>query len=189
MEKALQQLINHYLPGIKGYNSTAAVITPHVSLTEYEKNTVLVKEGQRHGFVYYIVKGAVRSYYLKDGLEVNTWFAFENETVGSLQNFRNQPSAETLELVEQSTLLAINLTTLKPLLETHTGVCNFVRAIIEEYALFLEQRLYFSQFSNSMERYVRLLEHEPHVFQRIPLTYIASYLGIARETLSRLRGR
>lgn len=135
------------------------------------------------------MKGAVRSYYLKDGVEVNTWFAFENEMVGSLHNYKNLPSRETFQLVENAELIAIKLRTLKPLVYTHIQVSNFITAIIEEYALFLEDRIYFSQLTNSMERYLHLLEYEPHIFKRIPLTYIASYLGISRETLSRLRAK
>ena len=64
-----------------------------------------------------------------------------------------------------------------------------INAIIEEYALFLEDKVYFSQMMSSMDKYLVLLEQEPQLFQRIPLTYIASFLGISRETLSRLRAK
>jgi hypothetical protein len=66
---------------------------------------------------------------------------------------------------------------------------NFISSIIEEYTIFLEDRIFYSQLMNSLERYEALLENEPKVFQRVPLTYIASYLGISRETLSRLRSK
>jgi CRP-like cAMP-binding protein len=106
-----------------------------------------------------------------------------------LHNYKNLPSRETIEIVEPSTLISINLLTLKPLTTIDLRVSNFVSSIIEEYALFLEDRLFYSQFTNSKERYKHLVENEPHVLQRISLTYIASYLGISRETLSRLRGK
>jgi hypothetical protein len=72
---------------------------------------------------------------------------------------------------------------------SNVQIANFINAIIEEYALFLEDKVYFSQMMSSMDKYLVLLEQEPQLFQRIPLTYIASFLGISRETLSRLRAK
>ena len=161
----------------------------HLSLLSFEKKHVLIRENQHHDYAYFIIEGAVRSYYLKDGVEVNTWFAFENDMVGSLQNFRNQPSRETFELIENTTFVAINLRTLRPLIHTNIEIANVVLLIIEEYAQFLEDRIFSSQFNNSLERYEALLKYDQLVLQRVPLTYIASYLGISRETLSRLRGK
>lgn len=164
-------------------------ICSHLSVLNLEKKHILIKENQCHDFAYFVINGAVRSYYLKDGIEVNTWFALENEMVGSLYNFKDQPSRETIELVENSTLIAINFKKLKPLMATDLQIANFVYAIIEEYALFLEDKLFSSQMLSSLDRYVLLLDKQPKLFLRIPLTYIASYLGISRETLSRLRAK
>ena len=161
----------------------------HLSLRTAARGTALVREGQYHSTAYYLVQGAVRSYYLQDGIEVNTWFAFENEVVGSFQNYLERPARETIEVVEDARLIAIKFDTLKPLIPVDAQVGNFTRALIEEYTDFLEERLHQLQYRSSMERYLSLLENEPEVFRRIPLTYNASYLGIARETLSRLRGR
>ena len=81
------------------------------------------------------------------------------------------------------------MNTLRPLLKSNIQVSNFVRIIIEDYTAFLEDRLFALQYMSSMERYLHLIESNPEIFQRIPLTHIASYLGITRETLSRLRAK
>ncbi len=120
---------------------------------------------------------------------VNTWFALENDMAGSLHNFKDNPSRETLELVESSTLISINLKKIKALMLHNIQIAHFVNAIIEEYAFFLEDKIYFSQMMSSIDKYLILLDKEPQIFQRIPLTYIASYIGISRETLSRLRAK
>jgi CRP-like cAMP-binding protein len=120
---------------------------------------------------------------------VNTWFALENDMVGSLHNFKDNPSRETIELIENSTLISINLKQVKPLMFSNIQIANFINAIIEDYALFLEDKIYFSQMMSSIDKYLILLDKEPKLFQRIPLTYIASFLGISRETLSRLRAK
>lgn len=165
------------------------IICANLSLVQLKKRDVLIREQQRHDFVYFIIKGAVRSYYLKEGVEVNTWFAFEHEMVGSLHNYRGEPSKETFELVEHSTLISIDLRHFKHLVRFNLEISNFVRSIIEEYAIFLEDRIFNSQFSSAIEKYEHMIKHEPEVLKRIPLTYIATYLGISRETLSRLRAR
>jgi len=168
---------------------TATAICNHLTILNHSKKHILISENQRQDFAYFLISGAVRSYYLKDGIEVNTWFAFEGDMAGSLQNFKDKPSRETIELIEDSTLISIDLREIKLLMFSNIQVANFINAIVEEYALFLEDKIYFSQLTSAMDRYEMLLEKEPKVFLRVPLTYIASYLGISRETLSRLRAK
>ena len=189
MDKLFQGFIDHFTTNQQLDDLTNAEIRSHLSILDLGKKHILIKENQKHDFAYFLIKGAVRSYYLKDGIEVNTWFALENEMVGSLQNFKNKPSRETIELVENCTLISINVKKLKPLMFLNIQIANFINAIIEEYALFLEDKIYHSQMLSSMDKYISLLDKEPEIFQRIPLTYIASYLGISRETLSRLRAK
>lgn len=189
MNAIFKILIEHFSLHQQLSELTKEEICQHLSVLYYNKKQILIKESQHHDYAYFVVKGAVRSYYLKDGVEVNTWFALENDMVGSLRNFNDNPSRETMELVEDSTLISMNIKQIKTLMHTNIQIAIFVNAIIEEYALFLEDRIYYSQMLSSMDRYIRLLDHEPEIFKRIPLTYIASYLGISRETLSRLRGK
>ncbi|MFN9998719.1 MAG: Crp/Fnr family transcriptional regulator, partial [bacterium] len=169
--------------------NTIAEICNHLSVLNLDKKHVLIKENQRHDFAYFVVKGAVRSYYRKDVIEVNTWFALENDMVGSLHNFKNNPSRETIEIRENRTQISVNLKQVKPLIISNIQIDKFIYAIIEDYALFLEEKMYFSHMMNSIDKYLILLDKEPQLIQRIPLTYIASFLGMSRETLSRLRAK
>jgi len=189
MDILYKTFIDHFSTNLELTENTKAEICVHLSILNLDKRRVLIKENQRHDFAYFVIKGAVRSYYLKDGVEVNTWFALENDMVGSLHNFKDNPSRETIELIENSTLISINLKQVKPLMFSNIQIANFINAIIEDYALFLEDKIYFSQMMSSTDKYLILLEKEPQLFQRIPLTYIASFLGISRETLSRLRAK
>lgn len=189
MDIRFKNFIDHFAVEQELTDETKAEICNHLSILHLNKKHVLIKDNQYHDFAYFVIKGAVRSYYLKDGVEVNTWFALENDMVGSLQNFKNCPSRTTIELVENSSLISINLKQIKPLMLRNVQIANFINTIIEEYALFLEDKVYFSQMMSSMDKYLVLLEQDPQLFQRIPLTYIASFLGISRETLSRLRAK
>ena len=189
MNILFRTILDHYSTNQQLTDQSIAEICSHLSILNLNKKHVLIKENKLHDFAYFVIKGAVRSYYLKDGIEVNTWFALENDMVGSLQNFNDKPSRETIELVENCTLIAINIKKIKPLIFSNIQIANFVNTIIEEYALFLEDKFYFSQMANSIDKYLTLLDKEPQILQRIPLTYIASFLGITRETLSRLRAK
>ncbi len=189
MDTEFKKLFERYSTQQNIRQQSVVEICKYLAVLNFSKKHILIKENQRHDYAYFVVKGAVRSYYMNDGVEVNTWFALENEMVGSLYNFKDNPSRETIELVENATLISINFKQLKPLMRNNIEIANFINAIIEEYALFLEDRIHYSQMKTSMDRYIRLLDHEPQIFQRIPLTYIASYLGITRETLSRLKAR
>jgi CRP-like cAMP-binding protein len=189
MDPLFDQFIDLFSIHLKIDEATRKEICQHLSVLKLNKKHILIKENYHHDFAYFVISGAVRSYYLKDGVEVNTWFAMENEMVGSLFTYKGKPSRETIELLENSSLIAINLKNIKPLVFTNIQIANFINAIIEDYALFLEEKLFYSQMSNSTDRFRMLLEKEPKLFQRVPLTYIASYLGISRETLSRLRAK
>lgn len=189
MDILFKNFIDHFSTNQKLTDNTKVEICKLLTVVNLDKKHVIIRENQRHDFAYFVIKGAVRSYYLKDGVEVNTWFALENDMVGSLHNFKDNPSRETIELIENSTLISINLKQVKPLMFSNIQIANFINAIIEDYALFLEDKIYFSQMMSSIDKYLVLLDKEPQLFQRIPLTYIASFLGISRETLSRLRAK
>ena len=188
-EVELDKFLNQYCDPSFFTQDGLNEIHKHLSILEMDKESLLIREGQLSNYVFYLISGAVRSFYIKDGVEVNTGFSFEGEMEGSFQNFLNKPSKETLQVMEKCRLISINMNTLRPLLKSNIQVSNFVRIIIEEYTAFLEDRLFSLQYMSSMERYLYLIESNPEIFQRIPLTYIASYLGITRETLSRLRAK
>ena len=189
MNILFKTFIDHFSNNLQLTENTKEEICKFLAVLELSKKHVLIKENQGHDFAYFVIKGAVRSYYLKDGVEVNTWFALENDMVGSLHNLKDNPSRETIQLLENSTLISINLKQVKALMFSNIQIANFINAIIEDYALFLEDKIYFSQMMSSADKYRILLEKNPQLIQRIPLTYIASFLGISRETLSRLRAK
>lgn len=189
MNQLYKPLVDQYADGQAFTQDTIELISKYLSVVKYKKKQLLIQENQIHNFVYYVIKGALRSYYLNNGQEINSWFALENDTVGSLLNFRNKPSRESIELLEDSILIAIDFKLLQPWMKTHVQVANFIANIIVEYTLYLEEKLYDSQMKSSMDRYHCLVEKQPEIFQRIPLTHIASYLGMSRETLSRLRAK
>lgn len=87
------------------------------------KNTVLVKEGQYSDKLFYIIEGAAKAYYLKDGKNVTDWFAFENEFICAINSyFLNIPSPHYIELTEPCTCICITRDAMQQLCDKHHDI-------------------------------------------------------------------
>lgn len=154
------------------------------------KNEYLVKEGKICRHMYFVEQGALRGCYTLDGNEITHWFGFENDFVTSFHSFTtNQPAVENIQLLEGSVLWAISKETLDSLYNQYHEIERLVRIVYEKYYIRLEERYVNGKFKTAAERYEDLLQQRPHILERVPLGYIASYLGISQETLSRIRSR
>lgn len=157
---------------------------------ELPKNAFLVEEGKRCNYMYFLEKGCLRGFYNLDGKEVTYWFGFENNFVTSFYGFiSRKPSFENIQLIEDCTLWGLTYDELQDLYDQYPDIERLGRLSHEKYYMMLEDRFVSNHFKDAKERYDMLLEVSPHIVQRVPLGYIASYLGISQETLSRIRNR
>ncbi len=153
-----------------------------------QKSTLLVKEGEFADKIYFIVEGCVRAFYIKDGKEISDWFAFENDFINSINSFHlNIPSPHYIDLIETSTILEVSRDAIYMLTEKHHCFEKLGRIAVTKTMLQLQQRIASIQFESALQKYESLLTIRPDITQRVPLTHIASYLGITLETLSRIR--
>ena len=156
----------------------------------FSKNDFLVTEGKICRHLYFLQHGALRGFYNLEEKEVTHWFGFENDFVTSFHSFiTQQPAVENIQLLEGSILWAISKDSLTRLMNQHFDIERLVRIAYEKYYIRLEERFVNAQFKSATERYQNLLKQTPHIIERVPLGYIASYLGISGETLSRVRSR
>ena len=183
----LQETLKSYFPILE--EESLNDIVKHSSYLKSTKGAQLISEGKRHHYIYLIVKGSVKSYYLKDSKEVCMWFSLENEIIGTTSTIQGDTSKETIELLEDSELIKLNIEKIKELTQKDLSISNVLNSLWEEHATFLEERLYQLQFMNSQERYKALIKDNPEILQRVSLTDIASFLGVSRETLSRIRAK
>jgi CRP-like cAMP-binding protein len=182
--------IKAFLKSIYPYleSTTLDEIADSCDYLKVSKGTELIQEGKRHHFFYFIISGSVKSYHLKQVKEICTWFAFEKEAVSTIKSFEGLPSNETIKLLEDSELIRINTKAFKTLSETKISVSRLINELISQHAIFLEELLYI-QSKPGKERYEILIKTEPQLLQRVSLTDLASFLGISRETLSRIRAK
>lgn len=155
-----------------------------------KKGEVVVREGQYSDKAYIIIKGCARAYYLKDGKDISDWFAFENEFMSSIVSFfKEEPSPHYIEFVEESLVIEISRDTINSLSEKYHDFERLISKVVTQTMLGLRERISSILFNKADERYKQLISIRPDITNRIPLTHIASYLGITLETLSRIRNQ
>jgi len=152
------------------------------------RKTLLLRQGTVSNEISFIVKGLARAYYFKNDLDITSWLMRENDFIISVVSFFKQvPSEENIELLEDSTLISIPFKQLLALYQKYEAFNVVGRVITENYYILSEQRIYSMRMHTARERYELLLSNDPGIFQRVPLKYIASYLSMKPETLSRIR--
>ena len=157
---------------------------------ELQKGAFLTSEGKVCSQVYFLEQGCARGFYTLDGKEITYWFAFENTFVTSLYSFiTRKPGAENIQLLEDSILWSVSYPDLQNLYNAYPDIERLGRVIHERYYVMLEERFLSIHFKEARERYETLVKNNPHILQRVPLGYVASYLGITQETLSRIRNK
>lgn len=157
---------------------------------EVPAKTLLLREGEIANKIYFIKKGCLRLWFNNDGKEVTLQFFFENQSIASIESFKNQsPSQFNIETIEACTLLYIKRSVAIKILDRSTEL----RKQLEDYTferLLFYQDLFLSRIkSNPQQRYEELIKNHPEVLLRVPQHYIASYLGITSVSLSRIRNR
>lgn len=154
------------------------------------KKSILLKIGSVCNEIHFLVSGLARAYYIKDDEEVTSWFMKENDVIISVQSFfRQTPSAECIELLEASRVISLHYDLLQKLYKKYPEF-NFVgRVLTEHYYVLSEERAQSLRMQTAKERYEILMATHPGILLRAPLKYVASYLGMKPETLSRMRAQ
>lgn len=159
-----------------------------VKMSNVDKSTLVVKEGQQADKLYFIITGCFRVFYHKNGKDITDWFAFENDFVSSINSFFLEiPSPHTIEALEPTTFLEISREEVFKLTAKHHCFETLARKAITQIMLQLQSRIVSLQFETAQQKYDNLLTIRKDITQRVPLITIASYLGITIETLSRIR--
>lgn len=156
----------------------------------FKKNTDVQPIGHTCKTIYFVKKGALRIYYFKDGVDITESFEFENAIVARAESlFTGTPSRKAIQALEDSELIAIDANRLFELYDTFPDLERLFRKIFEDSYVKTVKRIENLQFYTPEERYSNLVKAQPDLLQRVPLKYIASYLGITTVSLSRIRAR
>jgi len=153
--------------------------------------TVLLEEGKISGHYLFVEKGCIRAAFNNNGNDKTVQFFFENEGLTSFESFlKNTPSLFTLETIEPSIIYLlpkIHVNNLMDELSREPGFLNMFLEISAERQLHYMHEFVSFIRDTPEQRYRNLLKERPHIVKRVPQHYIASYLGITRVHLSRIK--
>lgn len=163
---------------------------PFQQRLEVPAKTTLLEEGKTAQHYIFIEKGCVRAFFVKDGLEKTVQFFFENEGLTSFESFVGEtPGLFTIETIEPSTVYLLPRRHVLALIDDlSTEPALLLRMSALRQAHYMNEFLSFIR-DTPEERYQRLLAERPHIVQRVPQHYIASYLGVSTVHLSRIKSK
>ena len=155
---------------------------------KFAKGELILKEGEVCTNIYWVVKGLVRQYYFKNGKEVTEYMAVENTICMSIESlFLEQPSHQQIQALEPTVIFAMPKPRLEREAVRNTNIQMLYRKILEESLILSQVHADMLRFESAPERYAKLVKRCPQLVLRAPLVYIASYLQMTPETLSRVR--
>ncbi|WP_202806391.1 Crp/Fnr family transcriptional regulator [Fibrisoma limi] len=153
-----------------------------------EKQSRLVEVGQIPRCLYFINQGYVRVFALEDGEEMTSHLNCPPGFITAFSSFiRQVPSEDCVECLTHADLLAITRDSLHQLYALSPRLTEFGRIIFEQSVAYNEQRIKELKSLTAEQRYLKLLHEHPDIIQNVPLQYIASFIGIKPESLSRIR--
>lgn len=155
---------------------------------KYPKAKIIQAIGHTCRTIYFVKSGSVRIHYYKDEIDITESFEFENAFVARAESlFTGKPSRKAIQAIEDTTLIAIDSSKLFQLFDRHPDLERLFRKIIEVSYVNTVNRIESLQFNTAEERYRLLLHSAPDVLKRVPLKFVASFLGITQVSLSRIR--
>lgn len=167
---------------------TKIALADSIQVKEYKSGEVILPQGDTNKHLYFLEKGLVRAFYYKDEKELTSWIFPENTLFISVYSFLTQtPSFETIEAIEDCTIFSISHSKLQELYNLHLDLNVVGRKLTEMYYIQMAERATNLRMIDSKTRYENFIENYPNLINRIPLGYVASYLGMSQETLSRIR--
>lgn len=171
-------------------NEAIACIDRDTYPVNLRKGGYLIKPGASSNDLYWVMKGVIRGFIKEEGKEITTWINEENEVVGSIRNFGLEVETdEYVQAIDDASMIAIPHA-LITYLYANFPEANFIgRVLLEENYRGAEERAFISRIPNAEKRYKRFVATRGRLLNRIPLKYIASYLGMTLETMSRIRGK
>lgn len=157
-------------------------------VTTFAKNEYLSEEGSINNDLFFVISGAVRAIYVSDKEEFTIRFGYKDSVIASLDSFlTNAPSNFFIQALRKTEVYTINRNDYFKFIHSSEQLLAIHAKLMEGLVVNMLDREIDLLTSSPMERYNRLMKRSPQVFQEIPLKYIASYLRMTPETLSRLR--
>ena len=155
---------------------------------KFPKGKKILSEGEICRNIYYLDRGLIRQFYYKNGKEVTEHLGEDHTIFMCIESlFREEPTRLQVEAIEPSIVYAMPKAELERVALHHVNIQMMYRKILEESLIISQVHADLVRFESAQSRYLKLCKLAPQVILRAPLVYIANYLQMTPETLSRVR--
>lgn len=155
---------------------------------KFAKGEMILKEGEVCKNIYYVERGLVRQFYNKNGKEITEHLGEDHTIFMCIESlFKEEPTLLKVEALESTLLYALPKHRLEEVAMHNVNIQILYRKILEESLIISQVHADLVRFETAQNRYKRMCKMSPQVILRAPLVYIASYLQMTPETLSRVR--
>ena len=155
---------------------------------KFARGEKVVESGDVSDDIYYVERGMVREFYFKNNKSVTEYLAADGTIVMSIESlFREEPSKLVIEALEPTLVYALPKKRLEEVALHNVNIQILYRKILEESLIISQRRADLLRFESAKDRYLKLCKLNPKVIMKAPLVYVASYLQMTPETLSRVR--
>ena len=155
---------------------------------KFQKGQMILSEGEICTNIYWVAKGLVRQFYYKNGKELTEYMATENHICMCIESlFKEEPTRLQIVALEPTIVFALPKDALEQASIKSVNIQMLYRKILEESLILSQIHADMLRFESAQDRYVKLVKSQPQLVLRAPLVYIASYLQMTPETLSRVR--
>jgi CRP-like cAMP-binding protein len=182
------QIINHFEKFIRVSDNLRVELIDRVSIVCFKKGDLIIDANKVCTKSYYIIQGLTRTYFIKNGKEINEYFSSDNEWANSPRSWRaGKPDIYYVSAIEDISALCIKAGDMIFLFDNFPELDRYGRLSMVTLLDHLMERITSFRFTSAKEKYIHFMRTYPDIYHRIPLGMVASYLGITQETLSRLR--
>ena len=155
---------------------------------KFAKGEPILKEGDVCRYIYYIERGLIRQFYHKNGKQITEHLGVDHSIFMCIESlFREEPSRLQVEALEPSFVYALPKQRLEQVALHNVNIQILYRKILEESLMISQVMADLVRFETAQERYRKFCKLEPQIVLRAPLVYVASFLQMTPETLSRVR--
>lgn len=186
----MQKLLDSIEPYISLNSHETTILKNSIEKKAYKKHQNIFIEGNISDRIYFVTKGCVRLFYNVNGIDKTAFFYTEGQFICAGESYTfNIPAVENYQAIEQTEIYEFSKSKIEALLVKIPKI-EVIARIATENELITCQKVIASFITKSAEeRYIELLKTKGELFQRVPQKYIASFLGVSPETLSRIKKR
>jgi|TARA_B110000259_G_scaffold52095_1_gene61279 CRP-like cAMP-binding protein len=183
-----ENILEHFEKFIPLSENLKSELTKKLNYIVFKKGEIVLNANQVCTESYFINKGILRTYFLKDGKEISEYFCGIDEWVNSPKSFmQRKKDIYYIDAIENTDAYFINVNDLVYLFDNFPEMERYARLSMGSVFGHFMERITSMRFTSAKERYTHFQKTYSDIYHRIPLGMVASYLGITQETLSRIR--